>query len=398
MKSQKEQKQKSSLGMSKKRGRKKGVSDFVYITPSILEVVAKVVEERSKKNKRIGWLETGNRNKDPDSTKIPVSKSWLESLGYNLQIGSLLWPYTPDDFARWRQSHLAVEVRDSGGGLNSQIWDEAEQRRMRPKVGVCFGRDIRLENMKEKPAKIGKGQQSGQTHVFVPCSAIEQLFFDRVFYEDSYKIFSHLEKLRREISELILKKEREREELKKITPIGKELPSVEIPKEASWDHLLLSDFRGWILRFLDRINSLKEALEDEAEDFDSVEVKFASAKNASLRLRNIPVITLVSFVSLTEGMAGDFTLREVKQFIGRRKKITKVPFKTSWVKSVSETVPEAGEFDETYWPPDRDRLSGKRAKVQDEFQALPSFMRGHLYAEPQLRAYVLEDQTLDDEE
>ncbi|MDB4774572.1 hypothetical protein OAG61_04455, partial [Akkermansiaceae bacterium] len=296
------------------------------------------------------------------------------------------------------QSHLAVEVRNSGGGLNSQIWDVAGQRRMRPKVGVCFGRDIRLENMKEKPAKIGKGQQSGETHVFVPCSAIEQLFFDRVFYEDSYKIFSHLEKLRRETSELILKQEKEREELKKITPIGKTLPSVEIPKEFNWDTMLLSDFRGRILGFLDRINSLKETLEDEAEDFDSVEVRFRSAKDASFQLSNIPVITLVSFVSLTEGMAGDFTLREVKQFIGRRKKITKAPFKTSWVKSVSETVPEAGEFDITYWPPDRDRLSRKREKVKNEFQALPSFMRGNLYAEPQLRAYVFEGQTIDDKE
>ncbi|MDA7868851.1 hypothetical protein N9A75_00085 [bacterium] len=210
--------------MSNKRGRKKGVSDFVYITPSILEEVIKVAEERRKKRKRVGWLETGDRNKDPYWTKIPVSKSWLETLGYNLQTGSLTWPYTPDDFSRWRKAHLTNEVRDAGGGANSQTWGELGDFRIRPKDGNPIGGDVRLENMKEKPAKIGRGQQSGETHVFVPCSAIEQLFFDRVFYEDSYKIFSHLEKVRLKTERLILKREKEREELRRKTPIGKTPP------------------------------------------------------------------------------------------------------------------------------------------------------------------------------
>ena len=384
--------------MSNKRGRKKGVSDFVYITPSILEEVIKVAEEKRKKRKRVGWLETGDRNKDPYWTKIPVSKSWLESLGYNLQLGSLTWPYTPDDFSRWRKAHLTNEVRDAGGEANSQTWGELSDFRIRPKDGNPIGGDVRLENMKEKPAKIGKGQQSGETHVFVPCSAIEQLFFDRVFYEDSYRIFSHLEKLRRETSELILKQEKKREELKKITPIGKTLPSVKITKEVNWDTWLLSDFRGGILGFLDRINSLKETLEDEAEDFDSVEVKFESAKGASLHLSNIPVITLISFVSLTEGMAGDFTLREVKQFIGRRKKITKAPFKTSWIKSLGERVPPEWVYEVDYWPPDREYIGRKRDKVLGEVQAMPWSMRKLFMWEPQYDAYVSKAQTINSEE
>jgi hypothetical protein len=384
--------------MSNKRGRKKGVSDFVYITPSILEEVIKVAEEKRKKRKRVGWLETGDRNKDPYWTKIPVSKSWLESLGYNLQLGSLTWPYTPDDFSRWRKAHLTNEVRNAGGGANSQTWGELGNFRIRPKGGNPIGRDVRLENMKKKPAKIGKGQQSGETHVFVPCSAIEQLFFDRVFYEDSYRIFGHLEKTRLERERLRLEREEEREELRRKTPIGKTLPSVEIPNEFNWATLLLSDFRERILGFLGRINSLKETLEDEAENFDSVAEKFKSAKKWSLSLNNIPVITLVSFVSLTEGMAGDFTLREVKQFIGRRKKITKAPFKTSWVKSVSGTVPEESEFFIDYWPEDREYLHKKRDKVWGEVRAMPWSMTDQFRSEPQFYAYVSKVQAIDDEE
>jgi hypothetical protein len=384
--------------MSNKRGRKKGVSDFVYITPSILEEVIKVAEEKRKKRKRVGWLETGDRNKDPYWTKIPVSKSWLESLGYNLRLGSLTWPYTPDDFSRWRKAHLTNEVRDDGGGVNSQTWGKLGDYRIRPKGGNLIGGDVRLENMKEKPAKIGKGQQSGETHVFVPCSAIEQLFFDRVFHEDSYRIFGHLEKMRLKTKKLILKREEKREELRRKTPIGETPPEVDIPKDFNWAALLLSDFRGRILGFLDRINSLKETLEDEAEDFDSVEVKFASAKDASLNLSNIPVITLVSFVSLTEGMAGDFTLREVKQFIGRRKKITKAPFKTSWVKSLGERVPPEWVYEVDYWPPDREYLHKKRDKVSGEAQAIPSLVYDRFSREPQYDAYVSEAQTINAEE
>ena len=384
--------------MSNKRGRKKGVSDFVYITPSILEEVIKVAEEKRKKRKWVGWLETGDRSKDPYWTKIPVSKSWLESLGYNLQLGSLTWPYTPDDFSRWRKAHLTNEVRSAGGGANSQTWGELSDFRIRPKDGNLIGGDVRLENMKEKPAKIGKGQQSGETHVFVPCSAIEQLFFDRVFYEDSYRIFGHLEKMRLKTKKLILKREEKREELRRKTPIGETPPEVDIPKDFNWAALLLSDFRGRILRFLDRINSLKETLEDEAEDFDSVEVKFASAKEASLNLSNIPVITLVSFVSLTEGMAGDFTLREVKQFIGRRKKITKAPFKTSWIKSLGERVPPEWVYQVDYWPPDREYLERERDKVSGEVQAMPWSMRKLFMWEPQYDAYVSKAQTINAEE
>ncbi|MDA8960972.1 hypothetical protein N9F39_02545 [Akkermansiaceae bacterium] len=384
--------------MSNKRGRKKGVSDFVYITPSILEEVIKVAEERRKKRKRVGWLETGDRNKDPYWTKIPVSKSWLETLGYNLQTGSLTWPYTPDDFSRWRKAHLTNEVRDAGGGANSQTWGELGDFRIRPKDGNPIGGDVRLENMKEKPAKIGRGQQSGETHVFVPCSAIEQLFFDRVFYEDSYKIFSHLEKVRLKTERLILKREKEREELRRKTPIGKTPPQVDIPKDFNWAALLLSDFRGRILRFVGKINSLKETLEDEAENFDSVEIKFASAKGASPQLSDIPVITLLSFVYLTEGMAGDFTLREVKQFIGRRKKITKAPFKTSWVKSLGERVPPEWVYEVDYWPPDREYLGRKRDKVSEEVQAMPWSMRELFMWEPQYDAYVSKAQTIDAEE
>lgn len=384
--------------MSNKRGRKKGVSDFVYITPSILEEVIKVAEEKRKKRKRVGWLETGDRNKDPYWTKIPVSKSWLESLGYNLQLGSLTWPYTPDDFSRWRKAHLTNEVRDAGGGANSQTWGELGDFRIRPKGGNPIGRDVRLENMKKKPAKIGKGQQSGETHVFVPCSAIEQLFFDRVFHEDSYKIFSYLEKLRRKTSELILKREKEREVLKRKTPIGKTLPSVEIPDEFNWAALLLSDFRGRILGFLGRISSMKETLEDEAQNFDSIANDFKLAEADAYPLGDVPVITLLSFVSLTEGMAGDFTLREVKQFIGRRKKITKAPFKTSWIKSLGERVPAAGEFEIDYWPEDRECLRKKRDKVSGEVGAMPWSLKKQFMWEPQFDAYVREAQTIDDEE
>ncbi|MDA7868850.1 hypothetical protein N9A75_00080 [bacterium] len=147
-----------------------------------------------------------------------------------------------------------------------------------------------------------------------------------------------------------------------------------------------------------KINSLKETLEDEAENFDSVEIKFASAKGASPQLSDIPVITLLSFVYLTEGMAGDFTLREVKQFIGRRKKITKAPFKTSWVKSLGERVPPEWVYEVDYWPPDREYLGRKRDKVSEEVQAMPWSMRELFMWEPQYDAYVSKAQTIDAEE
>ena len=138
-------KKKAAKKNASNAGRKAGVSDFVYITPSLFAAV------RDR-------LDGDHRDKD-----FKVSKKWLESLGYDL---------------------LEVSQDDL---LSASKAEEIEKSR-----GHVSDSDLlyRFDSMPMPPPKIGRGEQSGSTHVFVPAAALLNFLDDKERYRRSYKAFN----------------------------------------------------------------------------------------------------------------------------------------------------------------------------------------------------------------
>lgn len=138
---------KSSKKAAKKKssnaGRKAGVSDCVYITRSLF---GKVCEH------------LGGDHRDKN---FKVSRKWLESLGYDLLEVKRKDPLSYAE---------AVKAEESRGRVNDSNLH-------------------RLGGDTSPRKKLGRGEQSGSTHVYVPAAALLNLLDDRKRYERAHEIF-----------------------------------------------------------------------------------------------------------------------------------------------------------------------------------------------------------------
>jgi hypothetical protein len=150
----------------------------------------------------------------------------------------------------------------------------------------------RLDNVATVQPKLTAGQQSGPTDVFVPWKSIQHLFKDQELYEDAFKIFG------------------------KILGVS------------NWKKLPLKGIRGDVVSAVDLFDDLKKVVGSDNSTFTQMQNNtILAGKELMEALKNVPVRYLRAFVEATEGMAPDLPLEDVRRYLGKRKRVSKIPCK-----------------------------------------------------------------------
>ena len=263
-------------------GRIKGVRDLVAITPRL----------RSAIHSALG---SGGRRWEK---KIPVSATWLRELGYR-----------PCDLSK-----------DSGSQRTKQIERETS----------CRAEGLRLRNLKsssglqpqmgasgKKPfeEKNNFGKAGGSTFTTLAKSSLQKIFEDQPIYEKAFKLFKNriqdlpnwesikLGGIRNHFESLI----RAQEELTNLLA------------EDSADSLAIDRAMNSLMRWSDTTLG---------------ELKKNAPAQEQPKLRRVPMSIITAFTEMTEGMAPDATLYEVRRYLGKRKRLTSLAVSHQWKRSL----------------------------------------------------------------